>query len=39
VPTIEDFANALDGSTGVGGSESSKPKRIVFDNKGNVVTE
>ena len=39
VPTIEDFANALDGSAGVGGSEGSKPKRIVFDNEGNVVTE
>ena len=39
VPTIEDFTNALDGSTEVSESAGSKPKRIVFDNKGNVVTQ
>jgi len=39
VPTIEDFTNALDGPTDVSESAGSKPKRIVFDNKGNVVTE
>ena len=39
VPTIEDFANALDGSAEVGGSEGSKPKRFVYDSKGDEVTK
>lgn len=39
VPTIEDFANALDGSAGAGGSEGPKPKRFVYDSKGDEVTE